>query len=69
MIAKVEEMSAPFISKSIYKTYNPLLSILLGTEIKIPFLAYDNRGRDPAWLSVCCWEKTQDLTLAPVMSK
>ena len=71
MIAETEEMNAPlnntYRSLSI-KIYNPLLFFLLGTEIKRTFLASERRGRDPAWFSVRYWEKTQDLTLAPVMS-
>ena len=35
---------------------------------KRPFLASEHRGRDPTWFSVRCWEKMQDLTLAPMMS-
>ena len=50
------------------KLYNPLLSFLLGTVIKRPFLASEHRGRDPTWFSVRCWEKMQDLILARVMS-
>ena len=72
MTAEIKEMNAPLNSTcqnlSIKKLYNPLLSFLLDTEIKRPFLASEHRWRDPAWFSVRCWEKTQDLTPAPVMS-
>ena len=33
------------------KLYNSLLSFLLGTVIKRPFLASEHRGRDPTWFS------------------
>ena len=69
MIAKVEEINAPLHRTYQKKLYNPLLSFLLGTVIKRPFLASEHRGRDPTWFSVRCWEKMQDLTLAPVMSR
>ena len=72
LIAEIEEMNAPlnntYQSPSIKKLYNPLLSFLLGREIKRPFLASEHRGRDPAWFSVRYWEKMQDLALVPVMS-
>ena len=42
--------------------------VLLATH-KIPFLTSEHRGRDPAWFSDPCREKTQDLALALVMPK
>ena len=72
MTAEIEEMNVPlnstYRSLSIKKLYNPFLSFLLDTEIKRPFFASEHRGRDPAWFSVRCWEKTQDLTLAPAIT-
>ena len=59
VIAKVEEINAP-----LYRTFQSLSR----KKIQSAFLASEHRGRDPTWFSVCCWEKMQDLTLAPVMS-
>ena len=42
--------------------------VLLGTHKK-PFLTSDDKGRDPAWFSVPCREKTQDLALALMMPR